>query len=83
MARFGINPQNTYGVSVFELRRIAKEIGTDHVLAQLLWTSGIHEARIMASMIDKPEVLTEMQMENWEKDFDSCDVSDQCCMNFF
>lgn len=51
MARFGINPENTYGVSIPNLRRIAKEIGKDHSLAQQLWFSGIHEARILASRL--------------------------------
>ena len=83
MARFGINPENTYGVSIPNLRRIAKEIGADHELAQRLWISGIHEARILASMIDRPEMVTEAQLENWVKDFDSWDVCDQCCSNLF
>ena len=83
MARFGINPENTYGVSIPNLRRMAREIGTDHALAQQLWASGIHEARILASMIDDPETVTEEQMERWVKDFDSWDVCDQCCMNLF
>jgi len=83
MARYGINPENTYGVSIPNLRKIAKEIGTDHALAQQLWASGIHEARILASMIDELEMVTDAQMESWVKDFDSWDVCDQCCMNLF
>ena len=83
MARFGINPENTFGVSIPNLRQIAKETGKDHALAQQLWASGIHEARILASMIDDSEMVTEEQMERWVKDFDSWDVCDQCCMNLF
>jgi len=83
MARFGINPENAYGVSVPNLRMMAKEIGRNHVLAQQLWSSGIHEARILASMIDVPEKVTEKQMETWVKDFASWDVCDQCCSNLF
>jgi len=83
MARFGINPENTYGVSVPDLRKMAKEISTDHALAEQLWASGIHEARILASMIDEPEMVTEARMESWVKDFDSWDVCDQCCSNLF
>ena len=83
MARFGINPKNTFGVSVPNLRAIAKEAGKDHALAQQLWASGIHEAQILASMIDDPKMVTEEQMESWVKDFDSWDVCDQCCMNLF
>jgi 3-methyladenine DNA glycosylase AlkD len=83
MARFGINPNNTYGVSVPNLRTIAKEIGKKSVLAQQLWSSGIHEVRILASMIDDPKLVTEEQMEKWVNDFDSWDVCDQCCSNLF
>jgi 3-methyladenine DNA glycosylase AlkD len=83
MGRFGINPQNTYGVSIPNLRKIAKEAGRDHVLAQQLWASGIHEARILAGMVDDPKAVTEEQMEAWVNDFDSWDVCDQCCMNLF
>jgi len=83
MARFGINPKNTYGISIPTLRTLAKEIGRDHSIAQQLWASGIHEARILASMIDDPKLVAEKQMERWVKDFDSWDVCDQCCGNLF
>ncbi len=83
MARFGINPENTFGVSIPNLRKMAKETGIDHALAQQLWASGIHEARILASMVDDPKRTTEEQMESWVKDFDSWDVCDGCCMNLF
>jgi 3-methyladenine DNA glycosylase AlkD len=83
MARFGINPENAYGVSIPDLRRLARQIGKDHTLAGQLWSSGIHEARILAGMIDNPKQVTESQMERWAKDFDSWDLCDQCCSNLF
>lgn len=83
MARFGINPTNTLGISIPTLRKMGREIGTDHDLAKQLWDSGIHEARILAAMIDDPEEVTVNQMESWVKDFDSWDVCDQCCSNLF
>ncbi len=83
MARFGINTKNAYGVPITVLRKIAKETGKNHALARELWSSGIHEARILASMVDAPEKVTEEQMEGWVKDFDSWDISDQCCSNLF
>ncbi|MCJ7771135.1 DNA alkylation repair protein [Candidatus Bathyarchaeota archaeon] len=83
MARFGIASKNTYGVSVQNLRGMAKKIGKDHLLAQKLWSSGIHEGIILASMIDLPEKVTEEQMESWVKDIDSWDICDQCCSNLF
>lgn len=83
MARFGINPKNTLGVPVPKLRDLAEKIGEDHKLAQRLWNSKIHEARILASMIDDPKLVTEKQMGDWVKDFNSWDVCDQSCMNLF
>jgi 3-methyladenine DNA glycosylase AlkD len=83
MARFGINPKMTLGVSIPQLRKTAKELGKGHELALDLWETGIHEARILAGMIDEPEDLSEKQMEQWAGDFDSWDVCDQVCMNLF
>ena len=64
MARFGINPENTCGVPVYTLRDMAKETGKDHALAQQLWASGIHEARLLASFVDRAEMVTGAQMES-------------------
>ena len=83
MARFGIIVKNAYGVSIPHLRKMAKEIGKNHELAEQLWKSGIHEARLLAGMIDDPKVVTEEQLERWVKDFDSWDMCDQCCSNLF
>ena len=82
MARFGINPANTLGVSMPQLRALARG-RRDHQAALELWASGIHEARILAALVDDPALLTEAQMEDWVQDFDSWDVCDQVCMNLF
>jgi 3-methyladenine DNA glycosylase AlkD len=83
MARFGINTKQAYGVSIPNIRALAKKIGRDHNLAQKLWSSGIHEARILACIVDDPKLVTEEQMDAWVKSFDSWDVCDQCCSNLF
>jgi len=83
MARFGINPHKTLGISMPVLRQMAKEIGKNHKLAQQLWDSGIHEAKILAALIDEPKLVTNQQMEKWVRDFDSWDVCDQVCMSLF
>lgn len=79
MARFGINTVGTLGISVVDLRKIAKEIGSDHPLALQLWGSGLHEARLLASFIDDPQLVSEEQAEAWASDFDSWDVCDEVC----
>ena len=83
MKRFGIRAQKALGVSMPTLRGIAREVGTDHLVAGELWKSGIHEARILASLIDEPDEVTEAQLERWVSQFDSWDLCDQCCANLF
>jgi len=83
MAKFGITPKKTYGVSIPLLRKMAKGIGKDHKLALQLWDIDIRETRILASMIDEPDLVTEEQMERWVKDFDCWEVCDQVCQNLF
>ncbi|MCX6363931.1 MAG: DNA alkylation repair protein [Actinobacteria bacterium] len=83
MARYGINVADAFGVSVPELRRLARALGTDHDLALALWDSGNHEARLLASMVDDPAAVTEAQMDRWAADFDSWDVCDQVTSNLF
>jgi 3-methyladenine DNA glycosylase AlkD len=83
MARYGINTNGTLGVPVYELRALAKQIGRDHALAAQLWASGIHEARILATIVDDPSRVTRRQMDTWARDFDSWDICDQACQNLF
>jgi 3-methyladenine DNA glycosylase AlkD len=83
MSRYGINTKMALGVSIPRLRALARDAGRDHALAQRLWDSGYHEARILASMIDDPSAVTASQMDAWVRDFDSWDVCDQCCGNLF
>jgi len=83
MARFGINPANTLGISIPVLRKMAKDIGRNHRLAQDLWASEVHEARLLAGFIDNAAEVTEEQMDSWVKDFDSWDICDQVCSNLF
>ena len=83
MARYGINVERAFGVSVFELRRIAKRLGTDHDLALALWATGLHEARLLAAFVDDPAKVTGRQMDAWARDFDSWDICDQACTSLF
>ena len=83
MAKYGIAVEQRLGVSVPDMRKLAKELGRDHKLALDLWRTGIAEARILAGMVGDPAKLTEEQMEEWVKGIDSWDVCDQVCMNLF
>jgi 3-methyladenine DNA glycosylase AlkD len=83
MARFGISGEGRLGLSVPDMRKLAKELGRDHRLALALWKTGIPDARIVAAMVAEPDQLTARQMDAWVKGFDSWDVCDQVCMNLF
>ena len=84
MARYGITVDRALGgIPVPYLRSMAKRLRPDHSLALALWRTGVHEARILASMVDDPARVTERQMESWARAFDSWDVCDQVCMNLF
>jgi len=89
MARYGISPEGTLGVPMPLLRGIAAELrparksepDAIHVLAWELWDSGVHEARILAALVDIPALVTREQADAWVADLDSWDVCDQLCGN--
>jgi 3-methyladenine DNA glycosylase AlkD len=81
MARVGIAVDRAIGVPLPELRRIARLHRGDHELALELWRTGIHEARILASLVDDPARVTRRQMDAWILDVDSWDLCDQLCTN--
>ncbi|HEY9024926.1 MAG TPA: DNA alkylation repair protein [Burkholderiaceae bacterium] len=83
MARFGINVGRAFGVSVPALRALARRVGRDHALAQALWATGHHEARLLACFVDDPGAVTEAQAEAWARDFDSWDLCDQATTSLF
>ncbi|NPV84525.1 MAG: DNA alkylation repair protein [Anaerolineae bacterium] len=81
-ARYGIHSANPLGISMPDLRRVAKDY-RDHNLALALWESAVYEARLLASLIDDPRQVNLSQMEAWVIDFDSWGICDQVCMNLF
>ena len=84
MARYGIVAKKVYGGwSTPALKKLAREIGRNHALAQQLWASEIHEARALATLIEEPEKVSKRQMDNWAKDFDNWAVCDGACINVF
>lgn len=83
MARYGIWAKTVYGVSIPNLRRIAKDTGRNQTLSLRLWKRENRETRILAAMIGEPDRVTEDQMEGWVREFDSWEICDQCIMNLF
>ena len=83
MARFGITAAKAFGWSTPALKKLARQIGKDHDLAQRLWATGILEAQALAGLIDEKQSVSERQMEDWARDFDSWAVCDGTCLNLF
>jgi 3-methyladenine DNA glycosylase AlkD len=83
MARFGIRARKVYGWPTPALRQLARQIGKNHLLAQQLWASGVHDARVLATLVAEADRLSEPQMERWVKGFDSWAVCDSACFNLF
>ena len=79
MEYFGVKVPKAYGISQPILHALARRIGKDHALAEQLWSSGIHEARILATLIGEPAKVTVTQMERWARTFDSWDIVDAAC----
>jgi len=83
MARFGIHAKVVYGVAKPKMDELARRIGKNHDLALELWATGVHDARILAGMIDEPGLVSALQMERWARDFDNWDVCDGTCCHLF
>lgn len=82
--RYGIvTKAPVYGVTVAKLRAMAKRIGYDHALAEKLWDTGIHDARMLAAMVDDPVDVTPAQMERWVKDMDNWGIVDTACFHYW
>jgi len=83
MARSGIRAKAIYGVAKPKMDEVARRIGKNHNLALELWATGVHDARILAGMIDEPGKVRASQMERWVRDFDNWDVCDGTCCHLF
>ena len=82
-AKYGIKPDGALGIKIPVLLGLAKKIGKNSDLASRLWSTGIHEARILACMVADPHQMTAVRLEHWVKEFDSWDLCDQCCNRLF
>ena len=83
MARYAIVAANVFGVSVANIRALAKQIGRDHELADQLWRTGWYEARLLAAFVDEPKLVTPAQMDRWAGEFENWADCDTICFHLF
>ncbi|MBN4059079.1 DNA alkylation repair protein [Endomicrobium sp. AH-315-J14] len=74
----------SFGIGLTQLRKLAKKVGRDHVLAQMLWRLDNYDARVIGLLIDDPKKLTRDHAEAQVEDlhhgmlvhvFASCDAT--------
>jgi 3-methyladenine DNA glycosylase AlkD len=73
--RHGVG-ENMYGVSVASLKALQKKIKVDHALAQKLWATGNHDARVLATMVADPKAMDERTLDAWAKDLSNYVIAD-------
>ena len=83
MARYAIPSDKAFGVTMSQLKALARQLGRNHALAIGLWDTGWYEARMLATLIDEPERVTAAQMDRWAKEFDNWGICDTACFALF
>jgi 3-methyladenine DNA glycosylase AlkD len=83
MARYGLVASKVFGVSVAEIRQLAKTLGRDHALADALMKTGWYEARLLAAFVAVPGELTAAQMDSWIKRCENWGDVDTLCFHCF
>lgn len=83
MARYAIVAPKVFGVSVADIRELAKRVGRDHATALALWKTGWYEARMLTAFVDEPARVTPAQMDRWARDFDNWAICDTMCFHLF
>lgn len=83
MSQQGIQYKMNYGVSILDLREIAKTIEPNHLLALKLWNKQWRETMILATLLDEPDEVTEEQMDFWTKSFENTEIAEQASTNLW
>jgi 3-methyladenine DNA glycosylase AlkD len=77
--RMGMDTSTFYGVGLTKIKDYSKKVGRNHQLAAELWATEIHDARLLAVMIEEPGKVAEEQIDRWIAEADFWDLSDKIC----
>ncbi len=83
LARWGLPADRAFGVTPAAIFAYGKALGTDHGLARDLWKSGWTDARMLASVVGDPALVTPAEMDAWCRDFDSWGIVDTVCFKLW
>lgn len=74
--RHGVTGEQ-YGVKFGDLSKLVRKIKVDHELAEELWESGNHDARVLATMIADPSTIQASRLDAWAKGLDNHVIANQ------
>ncbi len=83
MDKKGIKYNLNWGLSIIEIREIAKQFEHDHLLALKLWNKEWRETMIISTMLDEPDLVTEEQMDFRTKSFENVEIAEQSSANLY
>lgn len=83
MKERGVTYKINWGVSVMDLRTMAKEHNPSHLLALKLWNKQWRETMILATLLDDPAQVSEQQMDFWTKSFENSEIAEQASANLW
>lgn len=81
VTRLGIPSANSLGVSILELRKLAKKLPNSNELADQLWKTQIHEAQLLSVLVTKLENVDPIWAVSLMNDVKSWDLCDHLCKN--
>lgn len=83
MNQKGFNYKLNWGVSILDLRELAKQYEANHLLALKLWNKQWRETMILATLLDNPDEVSEEQMDFWTKSFENTEIAEQASSNLW
>ncbi len=83
MTKRGVIYKLNLGASVVSLQQLAKNYTPNHLLALKLWNKQWRETIILATLLEKPDEVTENQMDFWARQIRQVEIAEQAAMNLF
>ena len=77
MCYFGADYGRNYGVQIYAIRNLAREIGTDHDLAKSFYAENIREVRLVALWIADAEQVSVADFPFWAEGIINSEVAEQ------
>ena len=83
MRYFGADYGRNYGVQIYAIRNLAREIGTDHALAEYFYTQHTREAQLVALWIADAEQVKASDFDFWADGIINSEVAEQASHALF